>query len=119
MDGLLFIHYLAVVLLEVRQLQTQYVARVVRSPDGEAHSFPCGQLSIQRLATTILERYYAHFSVYNPYLEHAPSRSAAKMNHFKVYDVDGPQQQQLDAQHRAMFVAAAARHRDHPGHNDR
>lgn len=116
-DSLLFIHYLAIIVLEVRQLQPQYIIKVVRSPDGEAHSYTVGQLSIQRLAVWVLEQYYKDFQVYNPYLEHLP-RKPNRMSGFKFYDVDGaPGQQPADSRSRAIF-AAAARRRD-SSHNDR
>lgn len=35
-DALLFIHYLAVILLELRHLTPQYTVKVLRSPDGES-----------------------------------------------------------------------------------
>ena len=114
-DALLFIHYLAVILLEIRQLQPQYVLRVTRSPDGESHCYAVGQLSIQRLAVWVLEQYYKDFNVYNPYLEHIPRR-AQKMTGFKVYDVDGPAN--TPTRSSCAIFAAAARRRD-SSHNDR
>ena len=68
------------------------VFRVVRSPDGEARSYPMGQLSIQRAAASILEQYYATFPIYNPYLDTIPSKAGARGSHrdnYKYYDVDG------------------------------
>ena len=122
-DALLFIHYLAIIMLEIRQLQPQYSIRVVRSPDGESHCYNLGQLSIQRAAVWVLEQYYRDFSVYNPYLEHIPRRSQ-KVNNFKFYDIDGGQGgagsaggQSAASRSRAVF-AAAARSRD-SSHNDR
>ena len=73
--------------------------KVVRSPDGESKSYAIGQLSIQRAAVWILEKYYTDFPIYNPYLEQLPSsprmtngKSMANnigRNSFKYYDVDG------------------------------
>ena len=37
-DSLLFVHYIAIVLVEIRQLQTMYCIKVIRSPDGETHT---------------------------------------------------------------------------------
>ncbi len=99
-DALLFIHYLAVILIEIRHLQPQYFVKVVRSPDGQSHSYNIGQLSIQRAAVWILERYYQDFGIYNPYLESLPTKKSRKSgitsNHInsttaalKYYDVDG------------------------------
>ncbi|XP_033211837.1 vang-like protein 1 isoform X2 [Belonocnema kinseyi] len=89
-DTLLFIHYVAVLLIEIRQLQPTYYLKVVRSPDGESRSYAIGQLSIQRAAVWALERYYTEFSIYNPYLDRLPvSKSGRKQSSFKFYDVDG------------------------------
>ncbi|XP_069802068.1 vang-like protein 1 [Dendropsophus ebraccatus] len=60
-DAFIFIHYLAVVLLEIRQLQPFYILRVVRSCDGEARSYTIGRLSLQRSALFVLENYYKDF----------------------------------------------------------
>ncbi len=119
-DSLLFIHYLAIIVLEIRQLQPQYIIKVVRSPDGESRSYTVGQLSIQRLAVWVLEQYYKDFAVYNPYLENLPRKPSSRMSGFKFYDVDGggqPTQTQASRSSRAIF-AAAARRRD-SSHNDR
>jgi len=62
-DALLFVHYLAVILIEVRQLQVQYVVKITRSPDGETHSYTVGQFSVQRLAVWCLEEYHKDFQV--------------------------------------------------------
>lgn len=43
-DALLFIHYLAVVLLELRQLQPCFSVCVTRSTDGETRHYNLGQL---------------------------------------------------------------------------
>ena len=115
-DALLFIHYLAIILLEIRQLQSQYAIRIVRSPDGVARTYSIGQLSIQRMSVWVLEQYYRDFEVYNPYLEHIPRRTP-KLSGFKFYDVDGNQGQTPSSRSRAIF-AAAARRRD-SSHNDR
>ncbi|ESO93739.1 hypothetical protein LOTGIDRAFT_209276 [Lottia gigantea] len=115
-DSLLFIHYLAIALLEIRQLQPQFVVKVVRSPDGKSQCYNLGLLSIQRAAVWILEQYYKDFEVYNPYLENA-TKKPAKLTGFKVYDVDGPNQANQQGRSRAVF-AAAARRRD-ASHNDR
>ncbi len=49
-DALLFVHYIAVILLELRQLQPMYAIKVVRSPDGASKYYTVGMLSIQRCA---------------------------------------------------------------------
>lgn len=43
-DALLFIHYLAIVLLELRQLQPTFTLHVVRSTDGESRFYSLGHL---------------------------------------------------------------------------
>lgn len=43
-DALLFIHYLAVVLLELRQLQPAFSVCVTRSTDGEKRHYNLGQI---------------------------------------------------------------------------
>ena len=89
LDSLLFLHYLALLLLELRHSgQPQYLVKVVRSPDGESKSFPLGKLSIQRVAAHILEQYYTQFPIYNPYLDQIPGKNK-KQDNYKYYDVDG------------------------------
>lgn len=88
-DALLFLHYLAVVLMELRHGQPQYYIKVVRSPDGESKSYAIGKLSIQRAAAWVLEQYYTDFPVYNPYLERLPCGKNRKGSNYKYYDVDG------------------------------
>ncbi|XP_028656549.1 vang-like protein 1 [Erpetoichthys calabaricus] len=115
-DALLFIHYLAIVLLELRQLQPTFSLKAVRSTDGEAFFYNLGHLSIQRAALVILENYYKDFSVHNPALLTASkSRAAKHMAGLKVYNVDGPGNNAA-GQSRAM-IAAAARRRD-SSHNE-
>ena len=117
-DALLFVHYLAIILLEIRHLQPEFVVKIVRSPDGESRSYSIGLMSIQNCAVWCLEKYYQEFQVYNPYLEHvSSSRRQQKLTGFKVYDVDGMASQTPIAGSRAI-IAAAARHRD-LGHNER
>ncbi|XP_061090993.1 vang-like protein 1 [Conger conger] len=115
-DALLFIHYLAIVLLELRQLQPCFSVCVTRSTDGEIRHYNLGQLSIQRAALSILENYYRDFPVHNPALLTASkSRAAKHLAGLKVYNVDGPGNNGT-GQSRAM-IAAAARRRD-SSHNE-
>ncbi|XP_071987776.1 vang-like protein 1 [Engystomops pustulosus] len=60
-DTFIFIHYLAVILLELRHLQAFYILRVVRSGDGESRCYTIGRLSLQRSALFVLENYYRDF----------------------------------------------------------
>ncbi|XP_021435014.2 vang-like protein 1 isoform X2 [Oncorhynchus mykiss] len=121
-DSLLFVHYLAIVLLELRQLQPCYSLCVIRSTDGETRYYNLGQLSIQRAALSLLEFYYRDFPLHNPALLSASKHRAAKhLAGLKVYTVDGPVNpagpaggsggSQVGGQPRAM-ISAAARRRD-------
>lgn len=60
-DALLFVHYLAIILIELRHWSPSYYVKVVRSPDGQSASYSLGDLSIQRAAAQILEKYYVDF----------------------------------------------------------
>ena len=86
-DALLFVHYLAIILIELRHSSPAYYVKVVRSPDGQSASYSLGALSIQRAAAQILEKYYVDFPIYNPYLDMLPGTRSKKG--YKVYDVDG------------------------------
>ncbi|XP_042893028.1 vang-like protein 2 [Penaeus japonicus] len=116
-DALLFIHYLAVILLELRHLTPQYSVKVLRSPDGESRWYNIGQLSVQRAAAWVLEKYYQDFSIYNPYLDRLPSKKKHSTNSsFKYYDVDGNEENAEG--HTRAVLTASARRRD-SAHNER
>ncbi|XP_033838491.1 vang-like protein 2 [Periophthalmus magnuspinnatus] len=116
-DALLFIKYLALVLLEIRHLQPAFCLKVVRSSDGASKSYNVGHLSIQRAAVWILDRYYSDFPVYNPASINLPkSILSKKMSGFKVYSIDENPTNNSGGQSRAM-IAAAARRRDN-SHNE-
>lgn len=91
-DALLFVHYAAVLLLEIRQMPPRYYLHVIRSPDGISRGYPVGAISIQRAAVWLLDKYYTEFPIYNPFLERLPPRrSRSKLTHsasFKFYDLD-------------------------------
>ncbi|KAL0963636.1 hypothetical protein UPYG_G00308890 [Umbra pygmaea] len=119
-DSLLFVHYLAIVLLELRQLQPCYSLCVIRSTDGETRYYNLGQLSIQRAALSLLEFYYRDFPLHNPSLLSASKHRAAKhLAGLKVYTVDGPESPagpaggaggpQVGGQSRSAMSAAAKR----------
>ncbi|XP_054858098.1 vang-like protein 1 [Eublepharis macularius] len=115
-DALLFVHYLAIVLLELRQLQPMFTIKVVRSTDGESRYYSLGHLSIQRAAVVVLENYYRDFVIHNPLVITASKARAAKhMAGLKVYSVDGPDNSTA-GQSRAMIAAAA--HRRDSSHNE-
>ncbi|XP_068217976.1 vang-like protein 2 isoform X2 [Palaemon carinicauda] len=116
-DALLFIHYLAVILLELRHLTPQYSIKVLRSPDGESKWYNIGQLSVQRAAAWVLEKYYQDFTIYNPYLDRVPSKKKHSGNSsFKYYDVDGNEENSEG--HTRAVLTASARRRD-SAHNER
>lgn len=119
-DTLLFIHYIAVVLLELRHQQPAYYVKIIRSPDGVSRSYTLGQLSIQRAAGWVLQRYYVDFPIFNPYLERIPISKSQRnkiSTSFKYYEVDGVNNAQQQSQSRAV-LAANARRRD-SSHNER
>lgn len=118
-DTLLFIHYLAVILVEIRHLQPTYYIKVVRSPDGASRAYAIGQLCIQRTAVWVLEKYYTDFPIYNPYLERIPvSKSRKTSTSFKFYEVDGVNNSQIQQSQSRAMLAAHARRRD-SSHNER
>uniref|UniRef100_A0A2K6G2A8 Vang-like protein n=1 Tax=Propithecus coquereli TaxID=379532 RepID=A0A2K6G2A8_PROCO len=146
-DALLFVHYLAVVLLELRQLQPQFTLKVVRSTDGASRFYNvghlrCGRLEqagaglgrkgktsrpspgeglgacIQRVAVWILEKYYHDFPVYNPALLNLPkSVLAKKVSGFKVYSLGEENSTNNSTGQSRAVIAAAARRRDN-SHNE-
>ncbi|XP_050533485.1 vang-like protein 2 isoform X2 [Daktulosphaira vitifoliae] len=118
-DCLLCIHYIAVVLMEIRHLQPAFYLKVVRSPDGECHTYSIGQLSIQRAAVWVLEQYYTDFSIYNPYLERLPvSKSKKNASSFKFYDIEGIANNTLQMSHTKGSINGHIRRRD-SSHNER
>lgn len=96
-------------------LSIRFYIKIVRSPDGESRGYAIGQLSIQRSAVWILEKYYTDFPIFNPYLERLPvsgkpasgngqsssrfmtmntgsnngTPNGGQKHNFKYYDVDG------------------------------
>ena len=62
-DVLVFMHYLAIVLIELRHLDGTFAVKVTRSPDGATQTYSVGCLSIQRLAIWCLRQYYRDFKV--------------------------------------------------------
>lgn len=118
-DSMLFLHYLSLILLYIRQRYKSFTIKVIRNVDGVARHYNIGQLSLQRAAVFILEKYYRDFGEYNPHLERAPSRAKAKQfTGLKFYDLDGKGQDpaNMASQTRAV-LAATARRRE--GRNDR
>jgi len=88
LNTLLAIHYLAVLVLELRhEGQPTFLVKVLRSPDGESKSFPMGHQSIQSASGKVLDMYYANFPIYNPYLEQPFQRKRSKSGNYKLFDV--------------------------------
>ena len=71
----IFVKFLKILILFFR-----FYIKIVRSPDGESRSYAIGQLSIQRAAVWVLEKYYTDFPIYNPYLEQLPAGSPRMTN---------------------------------------
>lgn len=103
LDSLLFVHYLSLILLEIRHLDSQFVIKVVRSPDGYSRYYTLGNMSIQRASVWVLEKYYQDFPAYNAQLERIALRrnrrassggrtqqpTTSNSTGMKFYDVDG------------------------------
>ncbi|XP_056298377.1 vang-like protein 2 [Pseudoliparis swirei] len=117
-DALLFIQYLALVLLEVRHLQPAFCLKVVRTTDGASRFYNVGHLSIQRAAVWVLDQYYSDFPVYNPALLNLPkSILSKKMSAFKVYNLGEENSINNSTGQSRTMIAAAARRRDN-SHNE-
>lgn len=117
-DALLFIQYLALVLLEVRHLQPEFCLKVVRTADGASRFYNVGCLSIQRAAVWVLDQYYSDFPVYNPALFNLPkSILSKKMSAFKVYSLGEENSTNNSTGQSRSMIAAAARRRDN-SHNE-
>jgi len=114
-DALLFVHYLAIILIELRHMRAQYYIKVVRSPDGQSQSYTIGELSIQRAAAHILEKYYVDFPIYNPYLEVIPGAKSKKG--YKVYELDGVGNGNINDGN--STVVSTVSKRGHSAHNER
>ena len=97
-------------------LFTFFCVKVVRSPDGQSATFPLGNLSVQRAAAHVLEKYYVEFPVYNPYLETLPGTKGRKgaSSSYKVYDIDGGANDG-----NSTVVSQASKGRGHSSHNER
>jgi len=125
MDSMLFLHYLALLLMWIRPQENLYTISVIRNADGMRKFYNIGQCSIQKAAVFILERYYVDFTEYNPYMPRPSSRTKInKFNTLKFYDLDGKSDagngglNNLTQQaSKAMIAAAAGRRKE--GRNDR
>ncbi|CAH2046858.1 unnamed protein product, partial [Iphiclides podalirius] len=110
---------------KVRHLEPVYYIKIVRSPDGASRSYAIGELSIQRAAVWVLQKYYTEFPIYNPYLEKVPiSKSQRKaQSSIKFYDVDGSNTNTASGQPRSApgsCAGSGGRRRDSgSAHNER
>lgn len=66
LDSLVLLHYVAVVLLELRTRRKQFCIKVLRSPDGVSRYYSCGPLSIQCCAQFVLDKYQREFPQCGP-----------------------------------------------------
>ncbi|TRY78777.1 hypothetical protein TCAL_01743 [Tigriopus californicus] len=115
MDALLFVHYLAILLMEIRHQEPRYYIKILRSPDGESKGFLIGQMSIQRAASWVLDKYYTEFSLYNPFLDRILNNQGSRnRKSVKVYDVDGAGTNVNDCNSTVVSVASKRGH-----HQDR
>jgi vang-like len=78
-DVLLFIFVISVFILKIRQMQPEYVVKIVRSPDGQQFQYNIGNMSIQRAAVWLLEQYYKDFPVYNHWFDNANKKRALQI----------------------------------------
>ncbi|RVE55600.1 hypothetical protein OJAV_G00234670 [Oryzias javanicus] len=112
-DALLFIQYLALVLLEVRHLQPAFCLKVVRTTDGVSRFYNVGHLSIQRAAVWVLDQYYSDFPVHNPALLNLPkSILSKKTSAFKVYNLEEDNSTNNSSGQSRAMMATAGRRRD-------
>lgn len=116
---LIFLHYLAILLLYLKSKQDIFLLEVVRTTDGFHKFYNIGDISIQEAAAQILEQYYLDFPLYNPALQKTSKTRVKAMANFKNYDIDGPNNDGASvAEKNRAILAAAARRRD-AGHNER
>ena len=123
-DSMLFLHYLALLLMWIRHQENVYNISVIRNVDGSRKHYAIGQCSIQKAALNVLEKYYIDFSEYNPYLPRPTSRSKInKFSNIKFYDLDGKMDvangRNFSQQASKAVIAAAALGRRKEGRNDR
>ena len=120
-DCLIFIHYLAVVVLEIKHLKKEYIIKVVRNTDGESKFYSVGHMSLQHCAAWVVEKYYKDFPVYNPYLMSIPGagKKGTSVPQFKLYNIDGNGGDAASVMENSKaMIAASARNRD-SGRNTR
>uniref|UniRef100_A0A6G1SJL0 Vang-like protein 2 n=1 Tax=Aceria tosichella TaxID=561515 RepID=A0A6G1SJL0_9ACAR len=83
LETLILLHYLALVIIELRHRKRVYCLKVVRSPDGESKYYSCGLLSIQKCAQFVLEKYHRDFNQFNSYKERLLAYEDELAHHLK------------------------------------
>lgn len=144
LDSLLFIHYLSVIIFELRFWRRRdFKMHILRSPDGQSDVVLCPGGSVQTLASFVLRHYYSTFQTYNPFLERLPTSTMARMrkarstaddstasgpiSSFKVYDLDhddgdavaGGGAAQLPSTDAAQAIMASAARKRDSAYNER
>lgn len=121
LDSMLFLHYMALILMWLRPQEKLFTVSVIRNVDGMRRYYNIGQSSIQKAAVFCLEQYYIDFTEYNPYMPRPSSRTKInKLAGLKFYDLDGkPDGGSLTQQASKAVIAAAAAGRRREGRNDR
>ena len=61
LDAELFVHYMAIVLIEIRRLRMRYNVKVTRNTDGWTRSYNVGSQNLQETAYDVLNAYYRDF----------------------------------------------------------
>ena len=102
-DCLNALHFLAVVLLELKHRKQRFYVRLLRHPDGASKLFTLGELSVQHAAAECLQQYYAHFAPLNRALYRRRAQLPSQSNNdgngnmsnrdlptLKFYDIDKP-----------------------------
>nr|CRZ23820.1 BMA-VANG-1 [Brugia malayi] len=127
LDAMLYLHYITVIVLELRALRPEFIVSVVRDPDGESRTFSLGLMSIQEAAVHVLRMYYSTFPSYNPYMDksfnggsmHFRSGVSQPAGGFKMYDIEGLGNECTITEVNARAIMEAAAKRRVGGHNER
>ncbi|CAG9539676.1 unnamed protein product [Cercopithifilaria johnstoni] len=120
LDSMLYLHYITVIILELRALRPEFIVSVVRDPDGESRTFSLGLMSIQEAAVHILRMYYSTFPSYNPYMDKSFNGGVSQpVGGFKMYDIEGLGNECTITEANARAIMEAAAKRRIGGHNER
>lgn len=92
LDAELFVHYVAVVLIEIRRLRVRYNVKVTRGTDGWTRSYNVSSQSVQETAYDVLNAYYRDFpdsSAAQGFARYPSSRYYKNhVSGLKFYDID-------------------------------